>query len=471
MNEPQDHDLKDIQGLIYRGWTKHPYAGFLFARLPDFALDGGARARQWLRAIANDVTAVVHGPGDGRLQLALSYTGLRALGVPDDVIGALPGEMQKGMASRQASLADTDPATWTLGGPERPLDVLVLVYARDEAGRAREMAAQRAALEAIGAHVYPDELSTPLTDSREHFGFADGLSQPFLPGLHDEPRPGEDRVPAGEILLGYPNAYRQTPLSPTWGHVDLGRNGSYLVFRKLAQNVAGFWGWLAEHARRIAGDDPAGAAALTEWLGAKVVGRWPSGAPLVLTPERDDPAFAAPEHRNAFKYLAHDPDGMRCPISSHIRRANPRDARGGSAAESELVVSRHRILRRGRSFGAPLDPDAARRGQDDGATRGLYFLCLQSSIARGFEFIQQTWLANPGFAGLYGEPDPIIGDNRVRLGHHCAHPERTRRYHITIPADPVRLRLENVPTVVSNLGGEYFLLPSIKALHRIARGP
>jgi len=122
------------------------------------------------------------------------------------------------------------------------------------------------------------------------------------------------------------------------------------------------------------------------------------------------------------------------------------------------VVNRHRILRRGRSYGSPLPHADALAGRDDGVARGLYFVCLQSSIARGFEFIQQTWLANPGFLGLHREPDPIVGDS----GGTC---------HITLPAEPVRLRLANLPTVVTNRGGGYFFVPSLSALERIANGP
>jgi Dyp-type peroxidase family len=297
--------------------------------------------------------------------------------------------------------------------------------------------------------VYPDELAVPL-DGREHFGFADGLSQPFLPGPGREPRHGDDPVATGEILLGYPNAYGKLPQSPHWGDLDVGRNGTYLVFRKLAQDVAGFWGWLDARAREL---DPASAAELRELLAAKLVGRWRSGAPLALTPDRDDPAFATPAKRNAFGYLAGDPHGLRCPISSHVRRANPRDARGGSAEDSSEVVSRHRILRRGRSYGEPL-ADVTR---DDGVPRGLYFISLQASIARGFEFIQQTWLSSPGFHGLHGEPDPIVGNGDGTS-------------HVTIPALPLRLRLRNVPSVVTVLGGGYFFMPSLTALARFARG-
>jgi len=455
MTQPTDDDLEDIQGLVYNAWTDHRYAGFLFARFGDAARD----TRGWLDAARRLVTPAVRHRrrGHGRLQVALSATGLVALGVPQDVVAMLAPEATSGMAARRRVLADPDPDAWQLGGPADRLDALVMVYARDADTRDRELAHHRAALVAAGATVRSDELSCPIGE-REHFGFADGLSQPFVPGLHARPRSGEDPVAAGEIVLGYPNAYGQLPTTPIWGNVDLGRNGSYLVFRKLAQDVAGLWAWLAGEARRLAGGDPAAADELTELLAAKLVGRWPSGAPLTLTPEYDDRAYATPERRNTFGYLTHDADGLRCPLSAHIRRANPRDARGGSAADSLSVVSRHRIVRRGRSYGTPLPRADALAGRDDGVARGLYFMSLQSSIARGFEFIQQTWLANPGFAGLHGEPDPLLGAS-AGAGQ------------FTIPADPVRLRLRGVPTVVTMLGGGYFFLPSLRALERIAGGP
>jgi Dyp-type peroxidase family len=455
MTVPQPTDLDDIQGLVYTGWNDHAYAGYLFARLGA----GAQVSRGWLESMRRDVTPVTRKRRrfHGRLQVALSASGLVALGVPADVIDQMPAEMTAGMAARGRALGDPDPAGWQLGGPDDRLDVVVMVFARDAEIRDGELRRHRDALTAAGATVRSHELCGPLT-SQEHFGFADGLSQPFLPGLHAEPRRGENRIAAGEILLGYPNAYEQLPISPTWDHFDLGRNGTYLVFRKLEQDVAGFWGWIARHARRLAHDDPALTASLTELLGAKLIGRWPSGAPLTLAPDYDDRDYATPDRLNAFGFLRHDRDGLRCPISSHVRRANPRDARGGTAEESEAVVARHRILRRGRSYGPRMPVEVAVTGRDDGARRGLYFVCLQSSIARGFEFIQQTWLANPGFLGLHREPDPIVGNS----GGVC---------HITIPAEPVRLRLANLPTVVTNRGGGYFFVPSLSALARIADGP
>jgi len=446
---PHPADLDDIQGLVYSGWGDHPYAGYLFASLGD-----PQRSRAWLDAIRRRVTpaSVDKRAAGGRLQLALSPHCLQQLGVPDEVRAALPQEATVGMAARARILGDDEPTGWELGR-DNELDVLVMVFARDPDERLAMLAETRDALHEAGARVRDAELSGQL-EGREHFGFADGISQPFLAGLEQRARGGEPPIATGEILLGYRNAYGKLPSSPRWDGFDLGHNGTYLVFRKLHQDVAAFWSYVAARARELA-PDPAASAELTEVLAAKLVGRWKSGASLVLAPDHDDPAYATPERINAFAYLERDPRGLRCPISSHVRRANPRDARGGSAKDSLAVVNRHRILRRGRSYGPRLADDAALAGRDDHQPRGLYFISLQASIARGFEFIQQTWLSNPGFDGLFSEPDPIMGN-----GDGTA--------EVTIPMSPVRLRLANVPSVVTVLGGGYFFLPSLAALARIA---
>jgi Dyp-type peroxidase family len=454
---PTPHDLEDIQGLVYSGWGDHLFAGYLFATLHD-----PVRSRAWLSSMQERVTpaSVSKRAAGDRLNIAFSPGGLAKLGVPDSVLEALPQETKQGMAARARILGDDPPSTWELG-KDNELDVLVMVFAHDEPRRAVLLAEHRAALEAAGATVRPDELSYPLKGKLhgkqhdfEHFGFADGLSQPFLAGRQDKAPNGEAAIATGEILLGYKNAYDRKPASPHWDGVDFGANGTYLVFRKLHQHVDRFWSYFAKRAREL---DAARADAVTQWLAAKIVGRWKSGAPLVRFPDGDDPEWAAkmPRSPNAFGYLDDDAHGERCPITSHVRRANPRDARGGSAKNSLDVVERHRILRRGRSYGAPLADEHALAGHDDGTPRGLYFISLQASIARGFEFIQQTWLSNPGFAGLYCEPDPIMGNGD---GDSCA----------SIPASPVRLSLPNVPIFVTVKGGGYFFLPSRSALARIS---
>src|ERR671929_1597850 len=115
--------------------------------------------------------------------------------------------------------------------------------------------------------------------------------------------PGDPPLKAGEIILGYPDETGELPPMP---QPDvLGRNGTYVVFRKLRTRVAAYRQYLRARAKSRAEE---------ELLAAKFVGRWPSGAPLVLAPDRDDPDLGADPHRNnAFLYAAEDPRGLRCP--------------------------------------------------------------------------------------------------------------------------------------------------------------
>jgi Dyp-type peroxidase family len=445
---PTAADLADIQGLVYGAYSDHGWVGYVLARL-----DGGvARSRAWLRTIAGDVTSAVkqQRPSNGRTHVALSPTGIVALGYP--LLDGLPQEARDGMWTRTRVLRDDPPDGWEFGAQTSQIDALVIVYARDQITRDQMVEARVAALVAAGAHLYPTQLSGPFT-GREPFGFADGLAQPFVPGHAGAPREGQQTIAAGEVVLGYQNAYQQMPASPTLDGFDLGKNGTYLVFRKLRQDVAALWSWVETTAAAI-GKDRA-------WLAAKLMGRWPSGASLAQTWLHDDPAFAAKAKIDAFYYdeenppgPSRDPAGLHCPVASHVRRANPRDARDGTPDDSLGVVAKHRIVRRGRPFGPPAPADPA---TPDTAERGLYFICLQASIARGFEFIQQTWLGNHGFHGLYQEVDPVMGNAANTT---C----------ITIPAEPFRYRLKDVPDVVHVLGGGYFLLPAKAALAKLAGG-
>ena len=141
-------------------------------------------------------------------------------------------------------------------------------------------------------------------------------------------------------------------------------------------------------------------------LGSKFVGRWPSGAPLVLA-TRTSP----PSPRRTTSATTDDARGALCPVGSHIRRSNPRDSLDpdpGSDDSLELN-RRHRLLRRGREYGSSLTTEEALHAEDDGEPRGLHFICLSGNIARQFEFVQQTWLNNPKFAGLYDDADPLVG--------------------------------------------------------------
>ena len=240
---------------------------------------------------------------------------------------------------------------------------------------------------------------------------------------------------------------------------DLVRNGTYIVYRKLEQDVAGFWRFLAREAVRLGGVDPV-------WLASKCVGRWPSGAPLALAPDADNPLL---EGKDDFFY-ASDPDGLGCPLGAHVRRVNPRDVlKPYATAQSLSMTEAHRLLRRGRIYGAPLfDPKVLRSAatdatrsmleemQDDGRPRGVHFLCVNASLKSQFEFVQQNWSNNPHFGGLNDNADPLAS-------HHDDSGEAPSR--MTIPREGAALRTRPIPRFVRVKAGAYLFVPSLTALH------
>ena len=446
-------ELQDIQGLVARGYRDLRRARFLLLTIGDPVL-----ARRWLAAVA--VTRGDERPDETAVNLAFTSAGLERLGLDGATLAMFSNEFVAGMTTphRRRILGDAGsdaPEEWIWGGPGGPpVHALLLLYARD-AARLEALEREHAPVGFDVAH----RLDTSDLDDFEPFGFRDGVSQPIVEGLSKTGAP-EVTVKAGEFVLGYENEYglytdrplvddpsRVLPKDPQGsGRADLGRNGSYLVFRQLRQDVAAFWQFLGGAAQ--------GDRAAMMRLAAKMVGRWPSGAPLVLAPDADLPALA---DANDFAYHEHDRRGTRCPVGAHIRRTNPRDSLDPAPGpgRSWAINRRHRLLRRGREYGPPLPREQALAG-DDGAERGLHFMCLNANIQRQFEFVQHTWLNNPKFAGLYDDSDPITAPSVPNGGT------------FTIPTDGVRERMTGVPRFVSVRGGAYFFLPGVAALRYLA---
>jgi len=451
-------DRDDIQGLLASGYGHLPAARFVLLAIDDVALAGG-----WLGAVADELTSAAGRADATAVNLALAPSGLAKLGV-DPALGRFSDRFLDGMTAphRSRALGDVDgdaPERWEWGGPAGPpVDLLLLLYAEDE----QSLDALDARLTAGGNGLDVVKRLDTLWSDREHFGFRDGIAQPMVQGLREGPP--DDTIKAGEFVLGYPNEYGlltgrpllnraadpdgALPEDPASGDADLGRNGSYLVLRQLSQDVPAFWRFL-DAATRDAGGASDPDARLR--LGARVVGRWPDGEPLVLAPERPrEPANPA----NEFRYHHLDPDGLRCPIGAHIRRAHPRDMLDPSpGSEASIAVDkRHRLLRRGRGYGPPMTVDAALNGADI-EPRGLHFICLCANIARQFEFVQHTWLNNPKFKGLYDDPDPLLGPAGRSL---------------TVQARPLRERVAGLPSFVATRGGGYFFLPGVRAVRYLA---
>jgi Dyp-type peroxidase family len=462
-----DPELHDVQGLVARGYGALAAACFVLV-----GIDDRAAGRGWLGTVAAALTPADERPARRAVNVALTSGGLRKLGLDAGAIRLFSNEFTDGMttAHRSRNLGDVDddaPDRWDWGGPRTPdVDAVLLLYARDETELALLEREHTGAL-GVGVRILA-RLGTSDLQGHEPFGFRDGISQPLIEGLSKTGSP-EITHRFGEFVLGYSNEYgrytdrpildpaadpgRLLPLEPETRRPDLGRNGTYLVFRQLGQDVRGFWRFVERATKRPDGSsDPARRIRLA----AKMVGRWPGGAPLVLAPDGDDPALA---QANDFAYFHDDRHGTRCPIGAHIRRANPRDSLDPSpgTAKSWAINRRHKILRRGREYGTQLTPDEALSGEHNAEEdRGLHFICLNANIARQFEFVNNTWLNNAKFAGLYDDADPIVAPSSRYGGT------------FTVQSDSVRERVTDVPRFVSVKGGAYFFLPGLAATRYLA---
>ncbi len=363
--------------------------------------------------------------------------------MPKASLDSFAPEFQQGMAARADELGDvgdSSPANWEqpLGSPD--VHVALAALSPDPAQlQVIVDRALRAQHDLPGVTVIWKQDCYQLPTGRTSFGFKDGIGQPSVEGSGLPPsNPNEPPLKAGEIVLGYPD---ETGVLPPMPAPDvLGRNGTYVVFRKLHTRVAAYRQYLRAKA------ESREAEAL---LGAKMVGRWQSGAPLVLAPDRDDPALGSDADRNNDYSYAGDLRGFKCPVGAHARRANPRDALDH---DGSVNVRLHRMIRRGTSYGPEL-PEGVM--DDDGQDRGIMFIFAGAHLKRQFEFVKTQWLNDGIFLGVPSEKDPLVGPN-------------DGSGTFTIPARPIRRRLQELPPFVITRGGEYCFAPSLRALRWLA---
>ena len=437
--------LGAIQGNVICGYgTGH--ARFVFARVRD-----PHRARRWLTRRLASLTwnaSWQAEPPPHTINLGFSYSGLLELGVPRERFGGLEA-FTAGMSARAEQLGDrgaSAPEAWQLGMRDNHLVVILTAWSADAVERLLADAGEELAGLGSGLALSHVQTAAALPGEREHFGFGDGFSQPAIAGASTGPRRGEGTLgrfgrwrdlALGEFILGHPDEGGEPAPAPTG---PLAVDATFMVIRKLEQDVAAFRRYTATQADAL-GRDP-------EWLAAKLIGRWPNGSAVAKHPERPGPAAAEDrEHVNDFRY-ADDPNGHACPLGAHVRRANPRDALGWDGR----LTQRHRLLRRGISYGPPL---AAGYDHDDGRERGLMFVCFQSSLERQFEFVQRQWLGDGNVFGLGGDRDPLLaGDGNGQ---------------IVIQGRPPRF-LSGLPPLVRMRGGDYFLYPGRTGLEALASG-
>ncbi|HEX7758526.1 MAG TPA: hypothetical protein VF459_03435, partial [Caulobacteraceae bacterium] len=532
-------ETNEIQSLAFGGLGFLPEGSCLAVRFCDDAANAGAAARAFVKALLPNVAFA-----DGRYHseavfVALAASGLRRLHLPDEVFETLPPAFLDGMAApwRSRILGDVGkdaPEHWCWGGlaEEGQADAVLILLAKDPAALADLTASVRASLAEHGCFEVTAIPMTPqpvrpegdrgYAPKREPFGFADGISQPIIRGTYKAIR-GADPihlVEPGEFILGYPDNLGTLPPTPLLAAIhdpdnrlaaarppkdgwsrsdadaprDLGRNGAFLAIRQMRQDVKGFWAYCEAEAARLAGAFPDGMTVTAELIGAKIVGRWPDGSPLVRYPRwpasraptpahplsraSDKDAVEAaggiaaaahsaplggsqsPPHHHAGQGLtgqtapafppdndfllgAEDAQATRCPFGSHIRRSNPRETFDPGSQEQLAITNRHRIIRVGRRY----QP----QGEDD---EGILFIALNSDYERQFEFVQQTWLRGASFQGLSNETDPLTaGDEGDGM---------------TLPTRDGPLRLKPMPSFVTVIGGGYFFLPGKRTLEFLA---
>jgi Dyp-type peroxidase family len=500
-NAPTSSDLElDVQDI--QNFVLNPVA-FPFARYCFFTFPTPAGGRAFIGELATMVTDAVHHCHESgapiteekplEISVALSFNGLRALDVPPRTLASFPLEFIQGMHARGRDVlvdrGESDPANWETMWLDGSVHAWVAIQnswpkgftavqakaKRDEVHAIILEVAQRTgvtqrAFQDAGALIVD---SSGLPTDREHFGYSDGIGNPDIrgsgwpspPGSGKRTKHGWEPLAPGEFVLGHEDEAGEMPIAPV--PVGLSRNGTFLVYRKLHENVGRFRRWLATEGPRYPGG--------TELLAAKLIGRFRDGTPLAKSPDapygvtaqdRERPDFAA--KLTDFSY-GDDGEGSRCPMGSHIRRMNPRDSLGFNG----VLVNRRRIVRRGLPYGdwvpedTPLDAvDALDQFSEDTPSRhGVVFMALNASIERQFEFVQREWMNYGNDFRQGNDRDPLLG-NRVGesrfvvQGDGDAADGRVKPMHIC----------RGLPQFVTVRGGEYFFVPSLTALGMIGAG-
>ncbi len=545
-----DLDLADIQGNVVRGYGQFgfPRARYFFVHVDRAKPEAG---RAFVNAVRKKVTTAERWddkPGSSgqpvnpkpnvTLNIGFSWYGLYALGLPTRTLRGMPAEFIDGMAKRSHILGDvgpSGPANWDSiwqaanEDPPRRAHIWISMNGRPHGSSGRfEALEQRTQwlLDLIEATEGVTLLSGHGPDSanyqeasvlyeshgdrglmpsaKEHFGFADGISDPVFYRqftLETEERrvvgrgklmPDQEWAPlaTGEFVLGHADESQEIP--PAGPPAEFTRNGTFMVYRKLHENVKSFHDYIAQKAQLFARVMDVSVDEAKETLRAKMVGRWSNGVPLIKAPTyadlqkfndawKDIPVIrlkkvegkaiseAEQKRLNEYKNIlidftyANDIDGTRCPVSAHIRRANTRDMldpRIGSQDKSEVSGSalnkRRRILRRGLPYGT-YDP---KTGSDEGE-HGIIFMAVCASLFRQFEFVQQQWIN-------YGLDFNVGNDTCPIIGKHGTDAK------FVIASEPALGKppfvCERLPQFVTTRGGEYFFIPSVSALRMIAMG-
>jgi len=452
-------DATDIQGFVLRGYAL-PFARYLFLDISD-----PRRGRDLIAQLTDQITTGEHwdaGKPDSTLNIAFTHPGLVHLGLPDTSLLTFPVEFLQGMRARGEILNDMGknaPENWDPMWREGRVDIWLAVNSQTkETLEARCANLEQLVVRAGGATIVGAQDAGALRidgqwSTKEHFGYTDGFGNPDYLGVERDSQPGQGKLmpdgtwaplATGELLLGYADEAGELPVAPV-PHL-LANNGTFMVYRKLHENVATFRRYLEEKGRLYRGGK--------EKLASKFIGRWRDGTPVELSPEAPNQDIVKDKQRNVNFIFGNDLNGTRCPIGAHVRRTNPRDAFGFNGR----LVNRRRITRRGLPYGSYVAEDQPVQDEEE---HGIIFMALNASLFRQFEFVQQQWVE-------YGNDARTGNDKDVLLGNH----EKRDKYTIQGTEDwnnPLFV-CGSLPNFVELRGGDYFFLPSMTALRMIASG-
>ncbi len=488
----QQLETGEIQSIFFGPFGPLGYGHMMAIQVPETL--PRAKRKAWLAFVIEQTSFGDGKPVNRAMTVAFGPGGLRQLGldkgIDDDPLDTFPIAFRHGMGNPERGrilddVGSDGSVNWEWGSQRKPVDAVVVCYAKTPAILKSDVAAVKKKTAEAGMNIAaelplivkrkpdePDAKAAEASDNHngrqrrppayEHFGFVDGISQPIVRGTARASKAAAPMhlVEPGEFLFGYRDEHGFYPASPSVSASrdqnrilsqvrrsrlipglplpprDFGRNGSFLVMRQFEQHVDIFNKYCEEAAARAASET--GNEAITrEWVGAKMLGRWQNGSSLVRNPEHPGRAVD-----NDFALGAEDPQGHACPLGAHIRRSNPRDSLGEDRETQIQIGKRHRMLRVGRTY---------EKDKGGKLEKGMLFMCLNADIERQYEFVQQTWVSSTSFEGLVGEKDPTIG---AREG--CG--------HFTIPSWEKVTVLKEVPKFVTTKGGGYFFMPSRSSL-------
>jgi Dyp-type peroxidase family len=514
-------DLHDIQGNIIKGYGRY---GYPKARYIFYTINDEKKARQFLQKLIERITTsapwsiqadknnTANIKPTATTNIAFTYQGLKAIGVPRESLQTFPAAFCMGMKERRDILGDdgiSAPENWDpIWQADTAIHIWLSINGQSEASIdecyqaiGKLVSQSESGIEQLSGHrgdngadnlpfqqasaVYQHGKPTP----KEHFGYTDGISDPYFKGSGSDPAniigggkltgknpktaAGWQPLETGEFILGHRDEAYEYPKSPQ--PRLLSHNGTFMVYRKLHENVGSFNHYLTEMAKDFPGGEEA--------LAAKFSGRWRNGAPITTFPSKEEAdsyiaelqnaaskakASACPMAKAHYQRLKQqlvafnfddDLSGGKCPVGAHIRRVNPRGSLEfgvkDAYATPGALVNRRRIIRRGLPYGEVKDAT-----KDDG-DHGIIFMAINADIERQFEFVQQQWI-------IYGNDFKLSNDKDPLLGNHEIDEQGNPEGRMVIEGDKEKKQApffcSQIPRLVEVRGGDYFFIPSLTAL-------